>query len=302
MSEIAIGIITYRRPVGLSRLLDSLVTELSDSEHRVIVIDNDPAQSAETICREYGGVLTLQYDIEPRRGVSHPRNKVLELASDALAVIFLDDDEWVEGGWYHRILATSRRYPEALITGPVRYALPPSRQAWADEGGHFQTQDYEHESVIRSTGSGNTLIPTSALAKLERPFFDSAYSYCGGEDHELFERLREAGCEIRWSARASVGEEVPAVRATQKWIRQRYRRSGYIRGNIMLQNRRAALVGFHGAIRVCFGVGSYVVSTRRRSGAASRASAIATLLSGLGFLSAAFRKPVVAYGIGEADS
>src|SRR5690606_7454807 len=55
--------------------------------------------------------------------------------------------------------------------------------------------------------------------------FDERYGLTGGEDTQLFERLRRSGAELRWSEEAVVYETVPASRVDRRWlVRRQYRR------------------------------------------------------------------------------
>lgn len=291
MASVAIGIITFKRPTGLRRLLQSLAPELAPTNCRVIVVDNDPAGSAEPVCAAFTSSLLIEYAIEARSGVSYARNRVLDLASKSDVLVFLDDDEWVTEGWLQSLLATSRRYPNAIVTGPVQYVLPSAAETWAERRGYFQVPFHRDDSIIQSTGAGNTLIPMHQLKQLQAPYFNTGYTNSGGEDHELFSRIAKAGNEIRWSSQARVYEDVPAERACDSWMRKRQIRSGFIRGRILYDERGRVFVTAQGLMRLLFGILLLPRGIKSRPH-----TELAKIHSGLGFIWAGLGGVIDEYG------
>src|SRR5262245_30507284 len=96
---ICLAIATYRRPQALREVLGSLrALELpSNCRVHLLVVDNDPGRSGETIFRECGkaAAFPASYLVEPERGIPHARNRCLAEATrlEADALVFIDDDE-----------------------------------------------------------------------------------------------------------------------------------------------------------------------------------------------------------------
>ena len=83
--NVAVCIITYKRPDGLTRLLKGINALTFRGERpglRVIVVDNDEAASGRKTCDAVQPDLSykLEYFIEPRRGIPFARNKAVAVA------------------------------------------------------------------------------------------------------------------------------------------------------------------------------------------------------------------------------
>lgn len=103
--RIAVCIPTYRRPNLLAGALDSIAGQVlvrnPEAQVRVCVVDNDPEASARGLVKSKRQPIRwpLVYAVEPRRGVSQARNRLLELAGEVDFVAFLDDDEVAQPSW-----------------------------------------------------------------------------------------------------------------------------------------------------------------------------------------------------------
>ena len=96
LPHISVCICTYKRPELLKRLLTEVAKQQTDGKftYSVVLADNDPEESARTTVAEMraNSNLLIKYCSEPRRGIAHVRNKVIE-NSEGEYVAFIDDDE-----------------------------------------------------------------------------------------------------------------------------------------------------------------------------------------------------------------
>src|SRR5688572_17275059 len=109
--RVCIGIITYLRPQGLRRLLDSLERQAFIENERpeldIVVVDNDAAGSAASICRDFTPAFgKIHYAVEPSRGIPYARNRVCRLARELghELLAFIDDDETAAPQWLDKLL------------------------------------------------------------------------------------------------------------------------------------------------------------------------------------------------------
>src|SRR5690349_17810399 len=122
---VCLAIATHRRPRALAEALGALLSiEIpTDCRLHVIVTDNDPARSGETIFRSFAGKATMpaSYIVEPLAGIPHARNRCLSEAQglDADLLVFIDDDETPSPDWLARLVAYHRKTGDQLIGGPV---------------------------------------------------------------------------------------------------------------------------------------------------------------------------------------
>lgn len=228
--RVAVCALTYMRPRGLRRLLDSLVAldVPAGVETSIVIVDNDPERSAaETVAT---AVERTGHDIgyvnEPRRGISTARNAGVAAARDqgATYICFIDDDEWPEPDWLAELLDTRQRTGADVVTGPVLPVFEEEPPGWVVEGGFFERPRYPHDSSLGYATTSSVLIDMSVLADRPEPF-DVEFGMTGGSDTHLFAQLVDDGASIAWCDTAVVYEEIPASRVDTGWIlRREYRR------------------------------------------------------------------------------
>jgi succinoglycan biosynthesis protein ExoM len=230
MTRLAIGALTYMRPIGLARLLRELDgLELPDDvEVQVFVVDNDPERSAESVVGDHqmSSRIGLTYVHEPTRGISAGRNASIASARDwhADAICFIDDDEWPEPDWLVELLATARRTGADVVTGPVFPVFDEPPPAWITEGRYFERPRHAHDGLIDYATTSSVLIDLACLEGRAEPF-DAEFGLSGGSDTHLFAELIDAGRTVAWCDRAHVYEAIPATRVDASWLlRREYRR------------------------------------------------------------------------------
>lgn len=222
---IDVCIATFKRPLVLDKLLNSLQRQNLDGiSMRVVVVDNDHAQSARAVVdtfRSRSG-LDVVYDVEPEQNIALARNRTLRhLESDYFA--FVDDDEMVSENWLRRLLDAMRQYRADIVFGPVISVFPARSPSWAEV--NFQRPRRPTGQEVYTGGAGNVLIKRSILEQ-ERQVFDPSFGLTGGEDTDFFYRMHLAGHRLVWCDEAWAKEPVPAERLSLEWLRRRGFRSG----------------------------------------------------------------------------
>jgi succinoglycan biosynthesis protein ExoM len=144
-------ITTYLRPVGLSEALEAVAALRvpADWDLEVVVVDNDAAGSARPVVEDaVRRGMNGRYVIEPRRGLSHVRNRGCAEAAAADWLLFLDDDEAPNVDWLERIDAAQRRSDADVTLGPsvpVYEIAPPT---WIVEGDYFERERFPTGTAI----------------------------------------------------------------------------------------------------------------------------------------------------------
>lgn len=233
--KVAICIITFRRPEGLKRLLDSLnrleFKNQPPPDLQLVVVDNDPAGLAHAYCQRIRSELKwpMTSGVEPRRGIAAARNTSFAHApADAEFVAFVDDDEYVEPGWLEALLETQQAHGADVVAGAVIAEYEEGTPDWVKKGGFFQRHRFHTGDRIKLCATCNVLVRASVLRKLGT-VFDEQFSLTGGEDTHLFLRLFVAGCTMVFANEAIVHEQVPVSRANVKWLTMRAYSGGSIR-------------------------------------------------------------------------
>lgn len=222
----AVAVLTYRRTELLPALLAALAAQAGTVEPRaeILVVDNDPAASAADVVRPWT-VDGIRYIHEPRPGISAARNRALEEAADADALIFLDDDELPSADWLARLVAAWREWDCAAVVGPVPARLMGSAEPWVLGSGIFDRPRHVTGRRMHGAGAGNLLLDLHRVRALGLSF-DERFGLTGGEDTVFTRQLVRAGEEIRWCDEAEAVELIPADRLTRSWVLTRSFRTG----------------------------------------------------------------------------
>jgi glycosyltransferase involved in cell wall biosynthesis len=232
--RIVIGIPTYKRPETLRSLLRSLAEQQlpADCECSILVVDNDPGESAREVADEFG--IGLTYVAEPKPGLAHVRNAILDGASEATWLAMIDDDERPEGGWLATLLHVAREHDAAAVGGPVisEFETPPPE--WIVHGGFFNRPRRPTGTSVPHVFTGNALLRVEAVQRHDIRF-DDRLGLVGGEDRLFFARLHRAGGRIVWADDAICHETVSGDRVTRRWLVRRMLRVGTSTSFIELQ-------------------------------------------------------------------
>lgn len=235
--RVAVCVITFQRPRALRRLLGEL-RRLEFAEPapylRLVVVDNDPAESARSICEVAASELPwpLDYLVEPQPGIAPARNTAIRAAlEDAAWIAFIDDDETPTPRWLAEALATQRACRADVVAGPAmaRYETPVA--SWISRGRFFDRPRRPTGSSIRWAATCNVLI-RAAILRESGLRFDERFALTGGSDTHFFRRLSRRGYKLVWADEAVVHEHIPASRATVRWLVQRAFRTGNSMGRI----------------------------------------------------------------------
>ena len=252
---VAICVATFARQAGLRRLLASLAAlERGEVDLRVVVVDNDAGGSARAVVdRLVDFPWSIEYAVEPHRGISAARNAAVRRVGEVEFVAFVDDDEWVEPAWLVELVRAQLRTDADIVVGPVLpdFAAPPPR--WFSKGRFLEPYEHRPDEPLWYAYTGNALVRRSVLEPADAPFSER-FGLLGGEDTHFFMRVYIKGARIVWAPEARVHESIPAERMTESWlVRREYRRGNTL--SLCLRDledsrlRRVKRVG-HGVFRI----------------------------------------------------
>jgi GT2 family glycosyltransferase len=136
--RVTVVVPTCGRPGILRRSLEAL-TSLDYPNYEVVVVDNTPQlpATAEIVATYARMDHRVRYVAQPRRGVSHARNRGLAEAQGSI-VAFVDDDVLVEREWLTVLVAGFVDDQVAGVTGMVLASeLETPSQLWIEQYGGF---------------------------------------------------------------------------------------------------------------------------------------------------------------------
>jgi succinoglycan biosynthesis protein ExoM len=260
--KIAVCIITYQRPVGLARLLDGLngLTFAGDSpDISCVVVDNDETASVREVCDEIrpGFRWSLQYYVEPRRGIPFARNAAIAHAgTDYDYLAFIDDDEVPDANWLDELLRVMKEYEADVVAGPVVPHFEERPPAWVIKGRFYNRYRGPTGGRLNRAFTGNIMFRRDVLEEMGA-HFDERLALTGGSDSHFLRRVHGAGHKIVWADEAVATEWVPATRVGARWILQRAYRYGttmaFIQRDLHPVCRSTLTLLFEGSVRIARG-------------------------------------------------
>lgn len=229
---------TYRRPEPLRRLLTALSRQQTEGRfsYSIVVADNDRAESAREVVREFAATSTVEvsYRVEPEQNIALARNRSLAgVGGDFVA--FIDDDEFPSGDWLARMVDACDAFRADGVLGPVRPFFDETPPAWLVRSGLCERPEYATGTTLhwRQTRTGNALVRRALFDGIPAPF--RAEFGGGGEDQDFFRRMMDRGRRFVWCNEAVVYEVVPRERRRRRYFLKR----ALLRG----QNERLLLNG-----------------------------------------------------------
>jgi succinoglycan biosynthesis protein ExoM len=230
--EVVICIITFKRPHGLQRLLESIqqqvFIDVDPPAWQVVVVDNDVQASAKAIVEKTSETFPVQisYGVEPVQGIASARNKSISLAPACDLIAFIDDDEVADPRWLEKLLQTQKDFQADIVTGPVLPAFDEPPPRWIERCGLYERRRLPTGTTVHFAATHNTLVKYEWMQKIDGPF-DVRFNLTGGSDSHFSRKVIYAGGIVVWADEAIVKEYNPPGRMKASWLLQRGFRLAY---------------------------------------------------------------------------
>lgn len=233
LNKIVVGIPTFKRPLGLKNLLESIARQSTTIPIELLIADND-GQSGEGLAvvdriKSEGYRYTIHSVAVEERGLSNVRNALLINAFEKLgadALLMVDDDERVDEQWVGALLKMHYETRAEIVAGPVFAEFECAPPTWVHGQTIYWGKVHPPGEIDLVSGTGNVFISREVFAKFGAPLFDTQYSLTGGEDKEFFLRLKKMGVRFAFAPDAKTFELVGTTRMTIKWALKRAYRIG----------------------------------------------------------------------------
>lgn len=234
VSFVLLSICTCKRPKMLenSLLSTNLLNLPNGINVELLVVDNDADRSAKAIVDDVASKLQLKlhYEVEPQRGISNARNKVLESAVNigASHILFFDDDELLTPDVLLEHIKLYQNTDNAyIVSGPTPNKFDDKYPSYIKKHMVFKQKTTKKTGLIRDNcAAGNVFFPVS-VAKDFGLRFSSEYVFMGGEDGDFFSKASKLGFTIVWCNEAIIEEVVPQARTTISYILKKCYYNGY---------------------------------------------------------------------------
>ena len=204
--QLSVVLCTYNRAEMLTPALDSLLDQDGPVAYEIIVVDNNSTDATPAVVRSVaersGG--RVRYAFEGRQGLSHARNRGIDLARAAI-VAFSDDDVRVARDWVRQLVRAFEARPEVdYIGGRVlpRWLQPPPRWLTTAHWSPLALQDYGDGPLVASRDRAICLVGANLAFRrsvfdrvgLFRPELGRIKDGIGStEDHDMQLRAWRAG-------------------------------------------------------------------------------------------------------------
>lgn len=230
--HIVIGIPTFKRPIGLRRLLVSLAKLEGEVVPHILVVDNEGPNGqglkavAEVVAEGYPWPITAVP--EPERGISQARNTLLEVGFGKLSADFLamvDDDTWVEPQWLKAMLEMQAQTAADVVGGNIKPDFAGPRPRWSYGLRAYWDNNYLKHGKVEGIYT-TTAVLISKTVYAHKLVFDPQYSLTGGGDAHFFQRCRKLGLSFACNLNAVSYEVFESDRANIRWLVQREFRLG----------------------------------------------------------------------------
>lgn len=298
---LAVAVLTYKRPVDIAEALPQLAAQAVSVSSRfdrveVIVVDNDPAESARELVESFAltAEVPVRYCPEPVSGITAARNRALAEGAGSDILVFIDDDERPSPEWLVDLVATFDRGDAVAVVGPVISRFDVQPDPWIEAGEFFRRRRMPTGTPVSVAATNNLLLDLRTVRRIGL-VFDPVFGHAGGEDTMFTRTLHERGGRLVWCDEAIVWDVVPAERTTRSWVVRRAFSSGnsWSLTSIALADGplarvRARLTGIaKGGVRAAGGALRLVGGVLTRS-VRHRAKGTRTLARGAGMVSGVF--------------
>jgi glucosyl-dolichyl phosphate glucuronosyltransferase len=230
--KISAVISTYNRARFLPGLFDSIRNQsLSVNDFEVIIVNNNSTDDTELLAQEFirnGSGIKVYYCVEKKQGLSYGRNRGIAESHYEL-VTFVDDDALLAPDFLETSAAFFEKHPKAGASGgKILLQFMAEKPDWfnpflAPLMGYFNCGD-NTKVFTRSFFKGSNMTFRKSLFDTHSPFNVRlgriGEGLIGGEEKELFYRLKKNGVEMWYNAEAIVYHLVTVERTTFDFIRK----------------------------------------------------------------------------------
>ncbi len=228
---ISVIICTYNREKYIFRVLESLAkNDFPRSEYEIVLVDNNCTDGTQAEIERFKAAypeVTFRYFLEPNQGLSHARNRGIREAKGEI-LVFLDDDAFTASDYLSNIAAALSSNPEICCFGGKITPLfdDCSEPDWLCKWSLSWVSGLDKGDNLTKFSKGYPIGANMGFRKavIDRcGFFNvnlgrSAKNLMGGEEKDMFQRIRRNGFEIFYIPGIEVMHVIPGSRTTLEYV------------------------------------------------------------------------------------
>ena len=232
MKKLSIVIATYNRSQSLLRILRSVVGQTAPAQlWECVVVNNNSTDDTEAVFSDFAEknpTFDLRMVTETKQGLSNARNcGIAASVGDYIAIV--DDDETLEESFVESYIEFFDSFPTAMAAGgAVKACYESVRPRWMS---HFTEQMIANplDLDIAVTIFPKSRVPAGGNMAFRREVFDrvglfnpqlgrNGQSLVGGEENDLFARLRRNGKLLYFVPNAAIYHHIPDSKLTDDYF------------------------------------------------------------------------------------
>lgn len=232
MKKLSLIIATYNRAQSLLRTLRSVVSQSAAPElWECIVVNNNSTDNTAEVFACFAAEnqdFDLKMVTETKQGLSNARNCGIT-ASVGEYVAIVDDDETLESSYIESYIEFFDSFPTAMAAGgAVRAEYESHRPRWMS---HYTERMIANpiDLDVVVTLFPSSRVPAGGNMAFRREIFDrvglfnprlgrNGQSLIGGEENDLFARLRAAGELLYFVPNAAIYHHIPDTKLTDEYF------------------------------------------------------------------------------------
>ena len=232
MKKLSLIIATYNRSQSLLRTLSSVVAQSAPAQlWECVVVNNNSTDDTIDVFARFAAenqAFNLRMVTETEQGLSAARNCGIR-ASVGEIVAIVDDDETLESSYIESYIEFFDSFPTAMAAGgAVRAVYEGSRPRWMSHYTERMIANPLDLDVVVTLFPKNR-VPAGGNMAFRREVFErvglfnprlgrNGQSLIGGEENDLFARLRAAGDLLYFVPNAAIYHHIPQSKLTDDYF------------------------------------------------------------------------------------
>ena len=231
---LSIIVCTYNRDKYLHSALRCIAENGFPTEaYEIVLVNNMSTDNTEAECKrfEHGFPnVNFRYFVETNQGLSHARNRGIE-ESRGETLLFLDDDSYIQQDYLKNLQKQLKEHPDADAFGGKIDPIFESGETpkWLSKWNYSWVSAIDlGEKVCQFKGKA---FPIGANMGIRKAMLDkigvfntqlgrSKKNLMGGEEKDLFERIRQQGGNIYYFPDVVVHHVIPPSRTTKDYVKR----------------------------------------------------------------------------------
>jgi len=228
---ISLIVCTYNRDKYIGEMLMRIAGESYPPErYEIVLVDNNSTDRTADCCKAFAGShpeIHFRYILEREQGLSNARNRgIREARGDIL--VFLDDDAFVAPGYLTHLERALEQHPDAAAfggrirplfeTGEVPRWLCKWNYSWVSalDAGDKDLRMKDQYPIGANMGFRRSTF--ERCGGFSPSLGRKGKNMMGGEEKDLFLRIRKAGLAIYYFPDVQVQHVIPESRTTRDYI------------------------------------------------------------------------------------